>query len=142
MPRIRALVLLGLFLVNQAACTSWQVPKVTPQEYAAQHRDSTVAFVIDGQQTYKQRSDPRKMRFTLKDEQGQVALTGVRFSEDSVFGQNPYTGQPIAFSLQRVRAMEVRRVNGVATGPLVAAIVVPIGLLVGAVTYTCDTYGC
>jgi len=82
------------------------------------------------------------MRFTLKDEQGQVALTGVRFSEDSVFGQNPYTGQPIAFSLQRVRAMEVRRVNGVATGLLVAAIVVPIGLLVGAVTYTCDTYGC
>ena len=170
MPRVRAFVLLSLFVVNQAACYSWQVPKVRPQEYAAQHTDSaayverrldsTATFVIDGRPIYDQRNDrgnrpndqvtmrhdQSKMRITLKDEQGKpqgnVVLTGVRFSRDSVFGHNPHTGQPIAFSMQQVRAMEVRRVNGVATGLLVAAIVVPIGLLAGAMIYACDAYGC
>jgi hypothetical protein len=119
MPRIRALVLLGIFLVNQAACTSWQVSKVTPQEYVAQQPDSTVAFVTDGRPTYELRGDPLKMRITLKTErgnpQGQVVLTGVRFSGDSVIGQNPHTGQPTAYSLRQVTTFEVRKVNGVRT---------------------------
>ena len=133
MPRIRALVLLGLFLVNQAACTSWQVPKVTPQEYAAQHPDSTVTGAIDGQPTYEQRSDRMKMRITPKDEQGnpedKVVLTGVRFSEDSVFGRDP-RGQPIASSLRHVATFEVR---GAAPGRTAFLLVACVGLIAAGV---------
>ena len=130
MPRVRALVLLGLFLVNQAACTSWQVPKVTPQEYAAQHPD-------------------KKWRFTAKDDQGGwstaagVVLTEVRFSGDSVFGRNP-NGQPVAYSLSQVGVIEVRRVSAVRTTLLVAwAFFVAWGIgTLGAAVIACDPAGC
>ena len=132
MPRIRALVLLGLFLVNQAACTSWRVPlNVTPQEYAAQHPD-------------------KEVRVTPKNEYGGrntkagVVLTEVRFSGDSVLGKNPHTGQPVAFSLQQVAAMEVRRVNGVRTVFAVLGIGLASLLVIGIITYECapDDYVC
>lgn len=108
MPRVRALFLLGLFVVNQAACTTWQVPSVTPQEYVTQHPDA-------------------KVRVTAKDEQGVwspgagVVLAGARFSADSVSGRGP-EDQPIAFSLRRVVTIEVRRVSGAATGFLLVSV--------------------
>jgi len=127
MPRVRALFLLGLFVVNQAACTSWQAPNVTPQEYVGQQPDSTVAFVIEGRPTYEQRGDARKMRLTLTDEHGnppiKVVLTGVRFSGDSVFGRDP-KDQPTAYSLRHVTTFEVRGAAPVRTGLLVAYVVV------------------
>ena len=119
MPRLRALVLLGVFVVNQAACTSWQVPKVTPQEYAAQHPGA-------------------RIRLTPKDEHGGwstdagVVLTEVRFSVDSVFGRNP-KGKPVAFSLQQVAVVEVRAKDGVRTGLAVLGIGVVATLVVGAI---------
>jgi hypothetical protein len=112
MPRFRALVLLGLFLVNQAACYSWQAPKVTPQEYVTQHPN-------------------KKVRVTAKDEQGKsqssVVLKGVRFSEDSVFGSNK-KDQPIAYSLREVGTIKVRRVDGVGTAFLILLVAVPLAL--------------
>jgi hypothetical protein len=96
-------------MVNQAACHSWQVPKVTPQEYVAQHPD-------------------KKVRVTTKDEHGTwnpdagVVLTEVRFSGDSVSGRDK-KGQPVAFSFQQVVAIKVRRANGAATALLALAIV-------------------
>jgi hypothetical protein len=119
MPRVRALVLLGLFLVNQAACTSWQVPKVTPQEYVAQHPD-------------------KKVRVTQKDQHGGwstdagVVLTGVRFSGDSVFGRDK-KGQPVAFSLQQLAVVEVRATDGMLTGLAVLGIGAVATLVVGAI---------
>ena len=118
MPRVRALFLLALFIVNQAGCTSWQVPKVTPQEYATQHPE-------------------KKVRVTAKDEQGGwdtktgVVLTEVRFSGDSVLGRDP-KGQPVAYSLNQVATIEVRAKDGVLTALAVIGIGVPIVLLVGA----------
>jgi hypothetical protein len=107
-PRTRAIFLLALFVANQAACTSWQVPKVTPQEYVAQHPD-------------------KKVRVTAKDEHGVwstdagVVLTEVRFSADSVFGRGP-SGQPVAYSLSQVVTVEVRAKDGAATSLLVLAL--------------------
>jgi len=144
MPRVRPLVLLGLFLVNQAACYSWQAPKVTPQEYAAQHTDSLATFVIDGRPTYDQPNERvKKMRITLKDEQGAplgvVVLTGVWFSGDSVFGRDSKS-QPTGFSLQQVAAMKVRRVNEGRTALLVVPLVA-LGVSV-AVTFADDSGIC
>jgi len=131
MPRVRALVLLGLFVANQVACTSWQVPKVTPQEYVAQHPDSTVTGATDGRPTYEQRGDPLRMRITLKDPQGKspakIELTGIRFSEDSIFGRES-KGEPRGYSLGQVAKVEVR---GAAPG-LTGLAVVGVGL--GAAT--------
>lgn len=136
MPRLRALVLLGLFLMNQAACTSWQLPKVTPQEYAAQRPDSTATFVIDGRPVYDQPNDRVKMRITLKDEQTspphKVVLTGVRFSADSVFGRD-HTRQPIAYSLRQVAQYEVRGANGGLTLLAGLGVVILVGGVVGLV---------
>ena len=114
MPRVRALFLLGLFVVNQAACTSWQVPKVTPQEYVAQHPGKGI-------------------RVAQKDALGgnTKVLWAVRFVGDSVFGQDE-TGQPVGYSLQQVATIEVRRVDGVLTGllllPIAALVFVGIAL--------------
>jgi len=138
MPRFRALFLLGLFLVNQAACTSWQVPKVTPQEYVAQHTDSTATFVIDGRPVYDQPNDRVKMRLTLKDEQDKVVLTGVRFSPDSVFGRDPKS-QPTAYSLRHVATFEVRGKDGVRTA-LLALLVVTLALV--GIRLSCGSDGC
>jgi len=119
MPRTRALVLLILFVVNQAACTSWQVPKVTPQEYVTKHPD-------------------KKVRVTPTNEYGGrnakagVVLTEVRFSGDSVLGRNP-KGQPVAFSLQQVAVVEVRAKDGVRTGLAVLGTGVVATLVVGAI---------
>jgi len=136
-PRFRALFLLGLFLLDQTACTSWQVPKVTPQEYVAQQPDSTVAFVIEGRPTYEQRSDPRKMRLTLTDEPGnppsKVVLTGVRFSGDSVFGR--FKSQPVAYSLRHVTMFEVHRVDGMRT--VFAVLGIGVLVLVAGAAISC-----
>jgi hypothetical protein len=107
-PRFRALLLLGLSVANQAACHSWQVPKVTPQEYVTQHPD-------------------KKVLVTAKGEHGMwnpegVVLTEVRFSGDSVSGRDK-KGQPVAFGVQQVVAIQVRRVNVTATALLTLAIV-------------------
>jgi hypothetical protein len=138
MPRLRALVLLGLFLMDQAACTSWQLPKVTPQEYAAQRPDSTATFVIDGRPVYDQPNDRVKMRLTMKGEQGphprKVVLTGVRFSADSVFGRD-HTRQPIAYTLRQVAKYEVRGANGGLTLLAVLGVVIFVG---GAVGLACS----
>lgn len=124
-PRFRALFLLSLFMVDQASCTSWQVPKVTPQEYVTQHPD-------------------KKVRVTAKDEQGGwntkagVVLTGVRFAGDSVLGRDRKR-QPFALSLQQVGAIEVRGKNGVLTGLLVVAMV-PL-VLFGVLMVVCASQG-
>ena len=106
MPRLRALILLALFVVNQAACTSWQAPKVTPQEYATHPPGGTV-------------------RVTPKDPQGNpqrsVVLTGARFARDSVTGRD-HKNRRIAFSLQQVAAIEVRRPDDGATGLLLVGV--------------------
>jgi len=118
MPRFRALFLLALFIVNQAACTSWQVPKVAPQESVAQKPE-------------------KKVRITVKDEQGGwnpragIVLTGVRFSTDSIFGHDP-KGQPVAYSLRQVATIEVRQKDGLATALLVIGIALPVVLLIVA----------
>lgn len=130
MPRFRALFLLGLFVVNQAACTSWQVPKVTPQEYVANHPG-------------------KKVRVTAKDEHGGwdtktgVVLTEVRFSVDSVIGRDP-NGQPVAYGLSQVGMIEVRRASAVRTTLLVAWIsFVALGIgALGAAVIACDPAGC
>ena len=144
MPRLRALSLLALFVVNQAACTSWQLPQVTAQDYVAPRPDSTVTFVIDGRPVYDQPNDRVKMRITLKSPQGtppaKVILTGVRFSGDSVFGRDP-TSQPIGYSLRQVAKFEVRR----ADGALTLLTVLGIGIVVGGViALACgqDNSGC
>jgi len=108
MPRFRALFLLGLFLVNQAACTSWQVPKVTPQEYVAQHPDTKVLVTL-------------KNDHGSQDTQAGVVLAGVRFSGDSILGHGP-EGQPLAYRLQQLGAIKVSRVNGLLTAWLVLAV--------------------
>ena len=139
MPRFRALFLLGLFVANRAACTSWQVPKVTPQEYVAQQPDSTVAFVIEGRPTYEQRSVPRKMRLTLQNEHGnppsKVVLAGVRFSEDSVYGRS--RSQPVAYSLRHVTMFEVHKVDGVRT--VFAVLGIGLLVLVAGAAISCAT---
>jgi len=124
MPRIRALVLLGLFLVNQAACTSWQVPlNVTPQEYVTQHPD-------------------KELRVTPKDELGKsqssMVLTNVRFSADSVFGRDSESW-PTAYNLRHVATFEVRVKDGVRTALLVVAVpLVAVGVL-AAFAYADDS---
>jgi len=137
MPRLRALVLLGVFVVNQAACTSWQVPKVTPQEYVGQQPDSTVAFVIEGRPTYEQRGDARKMRLTLTDEHGnppiRVVLTGVQFSGDSIFGRSK--SQTFAYSLRHVTMFEVHKVDGVRT--VFAVLGIGVLVLVAGAAISC-----
>jgi len=66
----------------------------------------------------------------------------VRFSADSVSGRDK-KGLPVAFSLEQVAAMEVRKVNGVATALLVViGIGVPIVLLVGAAIALANCQGC
>jgi len=112
LPRLRALLVSTLVIGNEAACTSWQLPWVTPQQYVTQYPDT-------------------KVRVTAKDEQGSlqssVVLKEVRFSEDSVFGRD-LEGQPVAFSLQEVAWIEVREKDGFLTGWLVV-VLVPVTLL-------------
>jgi hypothetical protein len=121
MPRFRALFLLALFILNQVACTSWQVPKVSPQEYVTKHPD-------------------KKVRVTATDVPGnnkakaRVVLRGVRFAGDSVFGQDK-NGQPLAFSLQQMARLEVRRVDGERTLGLIL-LLVPL-TLVGLALVAC-----
>jgi len=124
MPRVRALVLLGLFLVNQAACTIWQVPKVTPQEYLVQHPYKDIRITpkdVDGKQ---QRS---------------VVLRGIRFSGDSILG-NDHRGQPVAYSLQHVATFEVRHVNGALT--VFAVLGIGLVAFVGFAIVVCSGGGC
>ena len=111
MPRARALILLALFVLNQDACTSWQLPKVTPQAYVAQHPGKTIRVTV-----------------TTGIYQKNVVLKGVRFSGDSVFGRDP-TDQPVAFSLQQVAGVEVREQDGRRT----ALAVIGIGATVLAI---------
>ena len=125
MPRVRAWFLLSLFVVNQAACYSWQTPKVTPQAYVAKHPD-------------------KEVRITPKNEQGdldyvsRVVLSDVRFSGDSVFGRDP-DGQPLTFSLQHVALIETYRVWVVPTA--LAVLVTPV-LLAGAIYALVYILGC
>jgi len=112
-------------VVNQVACMTWQLPKVTPQAYVAQNPD-------------------RDIRITPKNEHGDptfgagVVLTGVRFSGDSIFGRDP-KGQPLAFSLQQLSALEVRRVDGVRTGLWVLGTAI---FLAGAAFFVAYAGGC
>jgi len=125
MPRLRALVLLGLFLVNHVACTSWQLPKVTPQHYVEQ-RPGT------------------KVRITPKDELGKpqrtVVLREVYFARDSVFGRDP-KGQPLAYSLPQVAPIEVHGANRGRT-TLLLVVGVPLTVLGGLVILFAATGGC
>jgi len=126
MPRLRALTLLALFVVNQAACTSWQVPKVTPEEYAKQSSGDAI-------------------RITPKDGQGNsqrtVVLTRVYFARDTVFGSDPQ-GHRIAFSLHQVAGLEVRRADGVATGFLLVALAASITAGVAGMKAFGDALSC
>lgn len=125
MPRLRALVLLGLFLVNQAACTSWQVPKVTPQHYVEQ-RPGT------------------KIRITPKNGPGKpqhsVVLREVYFARDSVFGRDP-KGQPLAYGLPQVVPIEVHGANGGRTA-LLLVVGVPLAVLGGLAILLAASGGC
>jgi hypothetical protein len=125
MPRARALFLLGLILVNQAACYSWKAPTVTPEAYAAEHPGQ--AFRIIPINEY---GDP--------DFAAGVLLRDVRFSGDSLFGRDP-KGRPVALNRQHVAAMDVRSLDGARTG---AAVVGGAILMAGALYTVTYLMGC
>ena len=125
MLRVRALFLLGMFVVNQAACYSWQAPKVSPQAYAAQHPYKDIRILPKNEH-----GDPNL--------EAAVVLRDVRFSGDSVFGRDP-NGRSLAFGIQHVAAMEVRGMDGVRTG--LAVLLVPT-FVVGATLVVTYLFGC